>query len=155
METEWAFHLDARVENLVAEGRSRAQAERLARAEFGDPLRWKEQGREARGLRLLQELQSDAQYALRQMRRAPGFTFVIIATIALGIGTNTAMFSVVNGILLRPLPYPEPGRLVRLWEVSPRGIQRNVVSSGNYHDWRDRSGSFEDIGAHSWSAGSA
>lgn len=72
MDQEWQFHRDQRTASLVAAGMPRAEAERRARLEFGDPLRWKEQGREARGLRWIHETSSDAQYALRQIRRAPG-----------------------------------------------------------------------------------
>lgn len=104
MDEEWQFHLDARVDDLVAAGLWRPDAERAARHEFGDVLRRKEEGREARGLRLLGELQSDAQYALRQMRRTPSVTVVITATLAIAIGANTAMFSLVDAVLLKTLP---------------------------------------------------
>jgi putative ABC transport system permease protein len=120
MDEEWQFHLDARVDDLVAMGLSRPEAERAARREFGDVLRWKEEGREARGLRLLGELQSDAQYALRQMRRTPSVTFVVTATLAIAIGANTAMFSLVDAVLLKTLPVPHPEQLKQLvWIATP------------------------------------
>jgi putative ABC transport system permease protein len=96
------------------------------------------------------DLQQDVAYTLRLIRRNSGFAAAVIATLALGIGATTAIFSVVQGVLLRPLPYPEPARLVRVWEVTPRGADRNVVSGGNYLDWKDRATSFAAVGAHTW-----
>ncbi len=148
MEQEWQFHLDSRIDALVAEGHARDGAERIARREFGDLGRWKEESRHARGFRLLDELRFDVRHALRQMRRTPGFSLAVIATIALGVGINAALFSVVNAVLVRQLPYHAPERLVRLWEVTPHGDDHNVVSRGNYLDWREQATAFEDIGAH-------
>ena len=80
---------------------------------------------------------SDLRLAVRQLLRNPGFAAVAVLTLALGIGANTALFSVVNGVLLKPLPYPEPDRLVTLWERSPqRGVDRERVSGPNYLDWQ-------------------
>ena len=80
----------------------------------------------------------DIRYALRLLAKNPAFTLATVGTLALAIGATTAIFSVVQGVLLQPLPYHEPERLVRVWEVSPQGENRNVVSAGNYLDWRDR-----------------
>ncbi len=148
MDREWRFHLDARIDALVAAGRTRDDAERLARREFGDAVRWKEESRDARGVRLLDELRSDIRYALRQMRRSPGVALVVVLTLALGVGTNAATFSVVNAVLVRPLPFRAPDRLVRLWETSPQGNTRNVVSPGNFFDWKEQATSFAAMGAH-------
>ena len=90
----------------------------------------------------------DIRYALRLLAKNPAFTLATVGTLALAIGATTAIFSVVQGVLLQPLPYREPERLVRVWEVSPQGENRNVVSPGNYLDWRDRAGVFESLGAH-------
>lgn len=97
----------------------------------------------------------DLRYALRLFAKNPGYTLATVGTLALAIGATTAIFSVVQGVLLRPLSYREPERLVRVWEVSPRGENRNVVSPGNYLDWRDRARSFDAIGAHSGTFGMA
>src|ERR1041384_2694521 len=91
---------------------------------------------------LLQELR----FALRTLRKSPGITMVAVITLALGIGANTAIFSVVNGVLLRPLPYRDPSRVVLLSEKTPR-FPILSVSWQNYKDWRDQSHSFESVGA--------
>ena len=96
----------------------------------------------------LERLVQDLRYGFRWLRRSPGFSVVAILTLGLGIGANTAIFSVVDAVLLRPLPFAEPERLVRLWESLPRsGYSRNVVNPRNYLDWRERSRSFEQMAA--------
>ena len=120
MEEEWRFHLDERVDALMASGVSCREAQQIARVEFGDPLRWKEEGREARGLRLIHELRSDVQYALRQMGRARTTTLVIMATLALAIGANTAIFTLVDAVMLKPLPVPHPEELKQLVWIARR-----------------------------------
>lgn len=162
MEDEWQFHLDARVDALVASGLPRIEAQQVARAEFGDPLRWKEEGREARGLRLIHELQSDIQYALRQMRRTPTVTVVITATLAIAIGANTAIFSLVDAVLLKTLPVPHPEELKQLVWVArrsgfhsryngsarPNAAGERVATSFAYTvftEIRDRTTTFSDL----------
>src|SRR5213079_3063957 len=90
----------------------------------------------------------DMMHSLRQLRLNPAFVAIAICVIALGIGVNTAMFSVVDAVILKPLPYANPERLVMLWETRPdRGFANNVVSSANYLDWRARSHSFDAMSA--------
>jgi putative ABC transport system permease protein len=122
MDTEWRFHLDARVDTLVSQGVPKTEAERRARYEFGDPFRWREQGREARGLRWFEEWRSDVVCAWRQIRRGPLFAGIIVGTLALGIGANLALFSIVNSLLFRRLPVSDPGRLVLLKGIEPAGV---------------------------------
>lgn len=98
-------------------------------------------------MRFWAEVRQDTRYGARLLARAPGFTAVALVTLALAIGATTAIFSVARGVLLRPLPYPDADRIVRVWETSPEGATRNVVSSGNYLDWRDRATSLSAIGA--------
>ncbi|HKS37678.1 MAG TPA: ABC transporter permease [Verrucomicrobiae bacterium] len=89
---------------------------------------------------------NDLRFAFRQLLKNPGFTAVAALTLALGIGANTAIFSIINGVLLRPLPYPEPNQLVTLWESSPqRGIEQERVSGPNYLDWRAQNTVFSDM----------
>ena len=90
---------------------------------------------------------ADFRHALRVLVRRPAFTLVAVLTLALGIGASTAIFSVVNGVLLRPLPFPEPDRIVRLWEQTKTG-GRNNVSNPNFLDWRARAASFETLAAY-------
>jgi len=89
---------------------------------------------------------NDLKVAFRQLLKNPGFTTVAVLTLALGIGANTAIFSVVNGVLLKPLPYPQPERLVTLWERAPeRGIEQERVSGPNYLDWRAQNSVFTEM----------
>src|SRR5882762_1798353 len=96
----------------------------------------------------LDDLRRDMQYALRTLRRSPGFTAVVVLTIALGIGANTAIFSVVQAVLLRPLPYRDPDRLVMVWEADQKkGANHIQVSAPNYSDWREQNEAFEEMAA--------
>src|SRR4051812_33677133 len=96
----------------------------------------------------LEQLTQDLRFAVRGMRKSPGFTLTAVLSLALGIGANTAIFTVVNAVLLRPLPFPEPDRLVQLWESKPaNGYFRNVVNAFNFLDWRERTKSFEAMAA--------
>jgi hypothetical protein len=104
MTEELQAHLAARIDDLVAHGALVPDAHRRAREELGDLIRWKEQGREARGLRLLDELRADVTYGLRWLRRSPGFAAAAMLSLALGIGANTAIFSVIDTLMIRALP---------------------------------------------------
>src|SRR2546426_2376080 len=89
---------------------------------------------------------NDLKFAFRQLLKTPGSTAVAVLTLALGIGANTAIFSVIDGLLLKPLPYPEPDQLVTLWERSPqRGIEQERVSGPNYLDWRAQNTALSDM----------
>ena len=127
MDDEMRFHLEARTADLERQGVSRTVAERRAYDEFGDIVRWKEAGREARGLRILDDLGADLRYAIRTMRRAPGFTIAAVVSIALGIGANTAIFGLMDLLLLRPVPVRNAHELVH---VTTTG-ERSSGSSGS------------------------
>lgn len=114
MDTELQFHLDARVDDLVASGLDPAEAIRQARLELGAPDRWKEEGREARGLQVLDQLWVDVRYGVRGLRRSPAFAAAAVLSIALGIGANGAIFSLVNAVLFRLMPVEDPTSLVLL-----------------------------------------
>ena len=154
---EMEFHIEMLAARHMAAGRSEAAARALAEKEFGDRETARrlceqigaEHARRRKWSEVLDSVRDDVRFALRSLGRAPGFAAALVLTLALGIGATTAIFSVVRGVLLRPLPYADPARLVRIWEVSPRGETRNVVSGGNFASWRDRARSFSVIGAHS------
>jgi predicted permease len=150
LEKELHFHLEQHTADLIAQGHDREEARRQARLALGGPEQVKEQCRDARGTRWLEDLWQDFRYAVRTLGKNPGFTAVALLTLALGTGASTVMFTVVNGVLLKPLPYPEPERLVAVhsksdtWNTAVYGEQ-NVA----YHDFLDcqrESRSFEMAG---------
>ena len=111
MADEVRFHMDAYAEDLVRAGIARVEAERRAGVEFGGAERVKEECRQARGLRLFDEIRQDVRYAVRSMAKAPVFTAAAVISIALGIGANTAIFSLMDAVLLRSMPVAEPHQL--------------------------------------------
>jgi putative ABC transport system permease protein len=155
MDEEWRFHLEARADALAAEGVPRDEAVRRARVEFGDPLRWRESSREARGVMWIYDLGTDLRYGLRQLRRAPVFAVTVVVTLALGIGANTLAFSILHAVLVRELPYRNPDRIVLVWfnpEDEPDA--RGGSTLQNYFAVRDRTQSFEFVGSMSSIVGS-
>jgi predicted permease len=144
MDREMAFHLDARAADLVGRGMMPAEAARRAREEFGDVLRWKEEGREARGLRLADELLADLRYAARTLRRSPGFALAAILSLALGIGANTAIFSLLDVVLLRPLPVRDPRTLVQVMAAGDGG-RREAANMPWFREVAGRRDLFSDV----------
>lgn len=148
MDDELRHHIECEVSEHIRAGMSPEEARRVAVAQFGGIEQVKEEARDARGTRALQDLAVDIGYATRVLRRNPGFTAVAVLTFALGCGAATAIFSVVYGVLLRPLPYADPHRLVVLWERNAsRTRDRNVVSVANFQAWRERSEAFDGMAA--------
>ena len=138
------LHLAERTEELVDAGMLRDEAAAAARREFGDVTQAEEYAREMWCWPRLEELLFDIRYSLRLLRKNPGFTAVVLLTLAIGIGANTAIFSVVNAVLLRPLPFPEPDRLVFLTE-NCRDIPEMFISMPNLRDWQSMNTAFEGI----------
>jgi putative ABC transport system permease protein len=135
------------MEEKMREGMKPEEARRAARIELGGVEQVKEQVREVRAGAWLDSLLQDVRYGARTLRKSPGFTAVAVLTLALGIGANTAIFSVVNSVLLRPLPYPDSGRLVWITEALPPPMNAEIVSGGDYLDWRDQSRSLQQLAA--------
>jgi putative ABC transport system permease protein len=152
MDAELRFHMEAYTEDLVRGGVPREAALRRARLEFGGIENTKEECREARGVHFAETLLQDVRYGVRTMRRAPGFTLTAVLALALGMGANTAIFSVVNAVLLRPLPYEKPDRLMQVWHTPPQksfpGMPIFTVSPANFLDWRTQNHSFEGMAAY-------
>jgi putative ABC transport system permease protein len=146
MDEELRSHFENQVEKLVASGLSREEAVRRTRLEFGGYEQLKEECRDARGVNLIETVLQDVRYALRMLHGSPGFTAVAILTLALGIGANTAIFSVVDSVLLRPLPYRDPAGLVILWEQSSQQKSpHNTVSPPDFLDWQSRNSVFTEM----------
>jgi len=148
VEDELRYHLDMVAARLRAEGWPEADARTEAERRFGDLQTTRaycraellRREREKRRMTYLDELRQDLHYAVRALRRSPGFTLTAVITLALGIGANTAIFSVVRGVLLEPLPFRAPDRIARVWHVNPStGMNRGAVSEPNFKDWRAES----------------
>jgi len=145
LDRELRAHLDLEAEERAAS--DTADARYAARRAFGNVTVVKEAIHEMSNWTVVEQFGQDLRYGARLLRRSPAFSIVAVLTLALGIGANTAIFSVVNAVLLRPLPFPEPDRLVRIWESTPKGNDRNVVDPFNFLTWRERTRGFEQIAA--------
>jgi predicted permease len=141
---EIAFHLEARADDLEREGLDRAEALEVARREFGSDLRARERSHDAWQFRWLEDIAADTRYAVRTLARTPAFTLTVLTTLAIGIGANTAIFDIVNGVLLRPLPYRAPHELLILGERT-KEIEQGSVSYPNFVDWQAQNRSFSGM----------
>ena len=155
VEDELGYHLDLVAARLQAEGWPEAEARAEAERRFGDLRTTRDycraegirREREKRRMTTFDELRQDLRYGIRSLRRSPGFTLTALLTLALGIGANTAIFSVVRGVLLEPLPFVSPERIVRVWHANPTaGVNNGAVSEPNFKDWRSESRLTESMG---------
>src|SRR5215831_1777514 len=144
-EEELRAHVKNRAEDLERNGLTQSEAHRRARIEFGAHEKFKEECREERGGFWLETVWTDIRFGARMLRRSPGFTAVAILTLALGIGANTAIFSVVNAVLLQPLPYPNADRLTIIWSQWGKET-RGPASGPEMVELRKRGSAFEEIG---------
>jgi len=149
IDEEMRCHLEMVVEANVEQGMPPAEARRAALRSFGNFDSVRQRAWEVRGGGMLETFFQDLRYGARVLARNPAFTAVAVLTLALGIGANTAIFSVVDQLLLRPLPYPGAERLVMLWEVTPDGTHQNTVSFANFLFWRRETRSFAGMAAFS------
>ncbi len=148
LERELRSDLELEAEEQRENGANAEESQYTARRAFGNASLIKEDVREVWGWLTFEQLIQDVRYAFRILRKSPGFTVTAVLSLALGIGANTAIFTVVNAVLLRPLPFPQPDRLVQLWETKPsKSYFRNVVNPFNFLDWRERTHSFEGMAA--------
>ncbi|HKQ06511.1 MAG TPA: ABC transporter permease [Blastocatellia bacterium] len=153
LDEEMRYHLERMVEQNLAQGMTPSSARRAALRDFSGFEQAKEECRDARGVRAVEELWQDLRFGTRMLRKQPGFTLVAVLTLALGVGANTVIFSVVNTVLLRPLPYEAADRLVWVWDSNPAiGFPRFPSSGPNFKDWQQQSASFDYMAAFSgWS----
>ena len=150
LDDELRHYLELSEQERIDGGMPAEAAHRTARAEMGGLEAAKERVRAGRWETQVENLWRDARYALRGIRRNPGFAAVVIATLALGMGANTVMFSVVNAVMLRPLPYHDARRLVLIWtDDVRRGLHREATAYRTITDWRERSQAFSDIAFYS------
>lgn len=150
MTAEMQFHIDSIARELVSTGMREADARLEARRRFGSVLKQKEAGHEIRVGRLFEDTMRDVKHMGRGLRRTPGFTIAVVLTFALCIGSNTAIFSIVDQLLLRPLPYPDGENLVMVYEAQSSN-SHNSVSPATWLDWQRDTRTLERIAA--WAAG--
>jgi predicted permease len=148
LDDEIKAHLAIAAEQRIADGESPETAWSAARRELGNELLVKDATRQIWGFTSFERLWQDARYGLRTFRRSASVTVVACAALALGTGATTAIFTIVHAVLIRPLPYPDPHRLVMIWERQPTTGRNNVVSLANFRSWQERSRSFTGMAAY-------
>jgi len=146
--SELRFHIERQAEENVAAGMIPQEARRAAIREFGGVEQVKEECRDTRRANYLENLLKDVRYGFRMLRKSPSFTFFAVAVLALGIAANSAIFSIADNVLVRPLPYRDSNRLVVVWEDSSAyGFPKDTPAPGNFADWKSRNQVFEDVAA--------
>src|SRR5262245_24886179 len=149
MEEEMHFHLDMQVEQNLETGMLPEEARQAARRQFGNQTWLKEASREMWSVRFIETLMQDLRYGARTLIKNPGFTVVAALTLTLGIGANTAIFSVVNSVLFRPLQYSNSDQLLQVWQTFPQlGSNQVTFSAPEFLDYKDQNRVFERIAAY-------
>jgi putative ABC transport system permease protein len=148
LDDELRFHVEQQVKKYIESGLTREQALRRSRLEFGHLDQVKEDCQEARGVNFIESLFQDVRYGLRMLRKSPGFAAVAVLTLALGIGANTAIFSIVDAVLLRPLPFKNAGRVVDVTEYSPGKVDSTGVPYPDYLVWKQANTVFDETAAY-------
>lgn len=148
---EFAFHLDRQIEENLARGMSASEARAAALRELGGIAQLQEECRDMRRVNLVETVLADVRYAVRGFRRQPGFAILATLTLALGIGASAALFSLVNTVLIRRLPFADPGRLAMIWESDTTGrTPLDTPAPANFADWKARNRTFADMAAGGW-----
>ena len=147
LDAELRFHFDGLVADNLRAGMSELEARRSARLQFGGVEQVKEECRDARGTRWVEDLWQDLRFALRTLRKTPGFAIAVVGTLALGIGMNTAIFSVVNTVFLKPVPAPEPDRLVEFMNTN-RAFSGPIAAEIEFNFWREQTGVFQEVSGY-------
>jgi len=147
IDEELRFHIEQRTAENIAAGMSPDEAAREARKRFGNLQNVREECREVSGASFGDMALQDVRFGVRVLRKNPGFTTVAVLTLAVGIGANTAIFTVINGVLLKPLPYDEPSQLVIVWEKPGDHTQGAYVAGGVFLDWKEQNTVFESLSA--------
>jgi putative ABC transport system permease protein len=156
LDEEIRFHLEQETEKNVRLGMSPEDARREALVQFGGLTQTREAHQDVYAARPVEEFVADARYTLRTMRRTPALAGAAILTLALGVGANTAIFSAVNAVILRPLPFPNASQLYMLWEENPeKGWYKQVVAPANMLDWKEQVGAFADVMGYTDTFGTA
>ena len=146
LDEEMRFHIDQQTAKNRRAGMSPDEARRQALRQFGGVQRVRERTRDEIRPAMLDGSVRDLRHGARVLRRAPGFTAAALVTLALGIGATSAIFSVVRTVMLEPLPYHEPDRIVTVWETNRGGAVRNVIAPANFVAWRERTRTLEHLG---------
>ncbi|MGH9721918.1 MAG: permease prefix domain 1-containing protein [Bryobacteraceae bacterium] len=145
LEEELSFHLAMREEKALRAGAQSADAHKQVRRQFGNEILTKERCRDLWTFASFEILLQDLRYGARTLARNPGFTAAAVLSLGLGIAANSTIFSVLNAILFRALPYASPERLVLIWETRHKDQQQDIPPLANVMDWRSQNRSFEDI----------
>jgi len=149
LDEEMRLHRELREQEQTERGLSPEEAHYTAQRRFGNDLVLREESRDMWGWNWLENFLQDVRYGLRMLAKNPGFTAVAVVALALGIGANTAIFSVVNAVLLRPLPFPKSEQLVTLWERNLKmGYDQNAPAAANFRDWRAQNNVFQQMAAY-------
>jgi putative ABC transport system permease protein len=146
LDSELRFHLENQIAENRAAGMSEEEARRSALRAFGNPALLRDQARATWSWNWLESLWRDLRYSVRTLRRTPGFTSIAVIVMALGIGANVALFTVVRSVLLKPLPFEDPDRLLAIYERPNGGGQFNTIAGGIFREWQRNNQSFEHMG---------
>jgi predicted permease len=148
LDEELRFHFETQAEKYIRSGLTREEAMRRLRLEFGGLDQIKEECRDARGVTLIETVAQDIRYGLRMLRKSPGFTTIAVLTLAVGMGANTAIFSIVEAVLLHPLPFRNANRLIDITEYAPGKVDNAGVPYPDYLVWRQQATALEESAAY-------